>query len=746
MINDHLSSVLEFISWRCGPDELVMVRAVDGTPGGAWGNVESFREALGGDVLGRTQPCAAADPCDLDGDSWQVFVRSPYDVNPYLLIRLRDGEVLWEDTGVETFRGTARLCASAFYGWKWALDPEKGILPRVGDRELEILSGFEQGPESKPQGDLFDRFVHVVGLNPSAVAVIQGDRETTYGDLIAMSGRVATQLAAAGVGAGDRVAVSLPRDEFLYAVYLALWSLGAAYVPVAVQHGHRFLESCVQNAEASHVVEQSTGSAEMAWRVRASGYNPVTREGVAYVMSTSGSSGKPKMVSIPPHAIARLVIDSTVLPLTESDRMFTMSSVSFDAATWEVWGALLNGAALVLPLDEDVPDPDEVCQLIARHGVTASFFTVTYFDLLLKARPELLSKMRHLVVGGEAVPPRLIEAAVKTVPGNALVNGYGPTENTTFSCVYRLGLRSLTAAATTPIGKPIDGTNVYVLGVNRDRVPIGCVGEIAVGGSGLAEGYWGDQMLSKQKFVEAKSVNEARVYLTGDLGRWLPSGDIEYLGRGDRQVKSRGYRIELTGVEAAIAAHEDVDRVTVTTRERGHAKELVAIVLSARGVGKEQLKQHSAGLLPPFALPDVWVILDTLPATANGKLDVRAVLQENESAEAPLLPAVSKIRTVAGAGDSLRAKVNEVWATALDIDNLDPNARLWDIGANSLTALTVAQQLSQKLGRRVAVRTVLQAPSVQALVNSLSGKNTTSPQQLLAKRRARGHERRSSDV
>lgn len=407
---------------------------------------------------------------------------------------------------------------------------------------------------------------------------------------------------------------------------------------------------------------------------------------LAYVMPTSGTTGVPKLVGVPHRAVSRLVYDNRTLPLGYHGRTLLVANTSFDAATFEIWGALVNGGCVVVPAQEELSQPALLCEAIERYGITAGFFTVTLFERLLEEEPARLAGMRHLIVGGEAVPPRVLAEAARHIPRDSLVNGYSPTENTTFSCCYRLdpaGLRSV------PIGRPISGSGAVVVDESLRPVPVGVAGEILVCGAGLAWGYLNDPELTAKRFVRVAALGERIAYRTGDLGRLLPEGTLEYLGRLDRQLKIRGFRVEPAEVEVALESHPAVRRVVAYAEQVAGMLTLRAAV-EASGADGGALRSWLAGRVPEYLVPDQITVVDRFPMTANGKLDQTALRGEATGPGAGALSEEPRTET--------ERELARIWAELLDVPRIGLDDDVFSLGANSMIVLSAVNRMRRELG------------------------------------------------
>ncbi len=388
-----------------------------------------------------------------------------------------------------------------------------------------------------------------------------------------------------------------------------------------------------------------------------------------------------------------------------------LAPISFDASTFEIWGPLLNGGKLAV-MPPAPPTLEEIGRAIAEHAVTTLWLTAGLFNAMVDERVEDLRPLRQLLTGGDVLSVPHVSKALGALPNTRLINGYGPTESTTFACCHPI--RSVAPSdRSVPIGKPINNTTVYVLDPNLKPVPIGAPGELCIGGDGLAREYWRQEKLTAEKFVADPFSHGSKLYRTGDLARWRNDGAIEFLGRKDSQIKLRGFRVEPGEIEAALKRQPDVHDAAVVAREdvRGE-KRLVACVVGQ--ASPEKLFATLRKSLPDYMVPSVITTLSELPRTANGKLDRSAL-------PIPDFHDESTVR-VAAPHTSLEQKLAAIWAGALGLDHVNPFESFFDLGGHSLTGLRVVNQLSENLGQRLSPAIFIEASTVAAMAKLLETK------------------------
>ncbi|MEV0570891.1 non-ribosomal peptide synthetase, partial [Dactylosporangium sp. NPDC050588] len=413
----------------------------------------------------------------------------------------------------------------------------------------------------------------------------------------------------------------------------------------------------------------------------------VTGGNAAYVMYTSGSTGTPKGVVVPHRAVVRLVRDASFFEVGVGDVVAHLASASFDAATFEIWGALLNGATLAVA-PSGAMSTAELGGFLAEHRVGTLWMTAGWFDQVVAADVSVLAPVRHLLAGGDVLSPATCQTVLAANPGLRLSNGYGPTENTTFSAVHVVRPQD---AAGVPIGAPISGTHAYVLDERLQPVPVGVAGELYVAGDGLARGYAGRPGLTGERFV-ANPFGAGRMYRTGDVVSWTGEGVLAFVGRADEQVKIRGFRVEPGEIEAVLAGHRQVAQVAVIARQdTAGEKRLVAYV-----VGEvDGLREYVADRLPDYMVPSAFVALAGLPLTANGKLDRRA------------LPAPD-FASAAGAGRGPSNVREELlclaFAEVLELDQVGVDDDFFTLGGHSLLAVRLMSRVRAVFGVELSLR------------------------------------------
>ncbi|MGJ0490367.1 non-ribosomal peptide synthetase, partial [Methylobacter sp.] len=611
-----------------------------------------------------------------------------------------------------------------------------GVLPEAERRQ--VLYGWNATRADYPK----DRCVHElfeaqVARTPEADAVVWDGGRLSYAELNARANRLAHHLIGLGVNAGDYVALLIERSADLIAAELAVLKCGAAYVPLDPDYPVERLAFMIEDCAAKIVLAGKDTELADAVCVRIeTALTHQTRDDnpdlslhsqlTAYVMYTSGSTGQPKGVEIPHRAIGRLVLNNGYAEIGPSDRVAFAANPAFDATTFEVWAPLLNGGCTVVVDQTALLEPEHFEQILRQYGVTALWLTVGLFNQYADTLSAIFSQLRYLLVGGDSLDPRIISRVVRSNPPQHLLNGYGPTETTTFAATYEItavreGARSI------PIGRPIANTRIYLLDAQGEPVPVGVAGEIHVAGDGVARGYLNRPELTAERFLADPFSDDpqARMYKTGDLGRWLADGAIEFLGRNDFQVKVRGFRIELGEIEAKLAACAGVHEAVVIVREDHPGDKRLVAYLTAMpddaGLNIEDLRMQLKEVLPEYMVPGAIMILDALPLTPNGKLDRKAL-------PAPDASALQTQQYEAPQGD-LEEALAAIWQDILGIERVGRHDHFFELGGHSLLAVQMITRIRQGMGCELALRDLFDYPVLQGLARQLqqSDASTLAP-------------------
>ncbi|OBP13478.1 hypothetical protein A5320_18180 [Rheinheimera sp. SA_1] len=562
-----------------------------------------------------------------------------------------------------------------------------------------------------------------------ATALVCGDAQLSYRQLQQRAHRLANRLQRQGVGPEDRIGICAIRSIDTVVGLLAILQAGACYVPLDPAYPPKRLAYIAQHSGLSLILADRQGQqalsavdslsqlvsadlladtkllpdcAEMAVQCAAAADN------LAYIIYTSGSTGEPKGVAISHRNVTSLLWNRFV-ELGPERTVMCAASLSFDAATFELWGALLHGGKCVL-VEEGALALDRLKTEIARHGVDTAWLTAGLFNRIVDEDVQLLSPLRSLLIGGEALSVSHVERAGQALPATCLLNGYGPTENTTFSCVYQIPAATVARRASVPIGRPISNAAAYVLDATGAPAAPGVIGELFVAGDGLARGYLGLAGFTAAKFLpDPFGKAGSRMYRTGDLVRRLPDGELEFIGRADQQLKIRGYRIEPDEIATVIKQLAVVrDAVVVARPQAGGELALVAYLVPHSADAIAAVREHMAALLPEYMLPKAIVTLAELPLTINGKLDKAAL---------PLPDVSAYLRSgYAAAQTQLEQLLTKQWAQVLQLEpgQIGIHDNFFALGGHSLLVVKLQSALSEA-GYPVQARDIYAAPTLQHL-------------------------------
>ncbi|SNT51347.1 non-ribosomal peptide synthetase, partial [Rhodococcoides kyotonense] len=575
----------------------------------------------------------------------------------------------------------------------------------VGDIELtdsaerDRLTAWAEGPMHDIDCDVtvLDAFARRVVERPDAVAVRFGGASWTYAEFDARVSEIARALRAEGVGAGSVVAVSMRRSAEMVAALYGVVRAGAAYVPIDPDHPAERTEYILDSVRPVLVLTAGVlgdlGSSDVAFDSEA--LPRPAPNAAAYVLFTSGSTGRPKGVTVS-HASAVNQVSWLVAEygLGAGDVVLQKTPFTFDVSVWELFGALASGATLVVAEPDGHRDPEYLASVIESEGVTATSFVPSMLSVFVsQVNSARLQSLRHVLVAGEALSAHVATDARTALPDTEIHNLYGPTEFTVHATAYSL----VGGESGVPIGRPVWNSSVYVLDSRLSLAPVGVVGELYLSGVQLAEGYFGRAELTADRFVASPFGDGERFYRTGDLVRWNAAGELLYVGRSDFQVKLRGQRIELGEVESAVAAVDSVSRAVVEVRR----DQLVAYVVGTE-ISIDGVKASLGQVLPSYMVPSSFVVLDALPVGASGKLDRKALPD----------PEFSVARYRAPSTD-VECAVAEIFGDVLGGEAIGLDDDFFSLGGNSLIATQVIARLAERLGRRVPLRLMFDASTVE---------------------------------
>ena len=584
-------------------------------------------------------------------------------------------------------------------------------------------------------------FEEQVARAPDAVALEHRGKRWTYAELDAWANQVCQIVAENLKGESRHVMLAMDRSPELIAAMIGVLKAGCSYVPVDIKQPVERITWTLQDADISLMFTTRDQSPDIDGEIdtvfmedlKAAASAQLRQPGrtekedterPAYVLYTSGSTGTPKGALIPHRAIVHLVRGVEYAPIRAGERVAHASNPAFDAATFEVWGALLNGATLVI-LDSDVVmDPLQLAPTLKQLGIKTAFLTTSLFNLMAERVPDAFHSLDRVIMGGERADPESIRRVLKHSPPAALINGYGPTECTTFAAWYAIEAVSEYETAI-PIGGPVANTELYVLDAYGHPLPDGFPGELYIGGAGVAHGYLNREKLTRDAFLPSpfhehkESGKKPLLYKTGDLVRREADGNLVFLDRIDRQVKIRGFRIEPAEIEGVLAKHPMLVRNVIGISEpTSTERQLVAFYVLKDGaeVDSQELRRYCAERLPHFMVPARFVAITTIPLTPNGKVDHSALLRlafsqvrETKAYEAP--------------EDEIESQLVRLYEELLGVEDLGRDAHFFLHGGHSLLAARLVARIEEEMDITVPLRTVFSTPVVADMADAIRGED-----------------------
>lgn len=616
-------------------------------------------------------------------------------------------------------------------------NPEQSVahLPLLANDERHLLlHGFNNTqidfPSDKTIIGLFEEQVEKM---PNSIAVVFEDKELTYQQLNEKANQAGHYLREHYyIQPDDIIALQLERSEWMIIAILGVLKAGAAYVPIDPDFPKARIKYVLQDSQAKALltdertyvaardlektlpvlsVERLTnGKKENPERINSS-------RDLAYIMYTSGSTGQPKGVCVEHINVIRLVKSSNYLPFDSKQVFLQLADYSFDASTFEIWGALLHGGKLVT-IPSKQTDLKSISRAIQENGVTIIWLTAGLFHLMVDTEIKNLTSLQYLLAGGDVLSTFHVNKAIASLPNCTIINGYGPTENTTFSTTCNLS-QFKRIEGSCPIGRPISNTEVFILNNSQELLPIGAAGELCVSGAGLARGYLNNSKLTAEKFIPHPFKEGKRLYKTGDLGRWLPDGNIEFLGRLDNQLKIRGYRIEAGEIEQALLQHPAIQSAVVISKEVAQTKELVAY-LACGGKAMpdtESLRHYLSEQLPDYMVPAYFVELASFPLTINGKVN-RKVLPN------PGVNSLARGTTYVAPRNLVEATLVEVFENVLYKAGIGIYDNFFDLGIHSLRAIRAVALIQQQLPVKITLSEIFTHPTIAELGQAIAKKDS----------------------
>ncbi|MDQ1349716.1 MAG: hypothetical protein QG657_16 [Acidobacteriota bacterium] len=601
-------------------------------------------------------------------------------------------------------------------------DMEIGQIEIISEAEKRIiLEDFNamdcEYPREKTIHRLFEEQVEKASDNIALVGVdaIETLRATslqiTYRQLNEKAGNLAGSLIEKDVLADDIVGIMMERSIDLIIGIMGILKSGAAYLPIDTEYPKERIDYMLNDSR----VKVLLGTKEIQEKIivnckRMTPHQALFQHSshLAYIMYTSGSTGQPKGVMVTHRNVVRLVKNTNFVPLTEETRILQTGAPVFDATTFEIWGSLLNAGQLVLVDKQVILDAHRLGNAVKSYCINTLWLSAPLFNQSMQENIELFAPLHYLLVGGDVLSPEHIKQVRVKFPGLKIINGYGPTENTTFSTTY---LIEKDIVHNIPIGRPIANSKAYIYDKYNRLAPIGITGELVVGGDGVACGYLNNPELTAEKFNRTNKTYSC--YKTGDLVRWLNEGNIEFLGRIDQQVKIRGFRIELGEIENRLLIHGAVKDAVVVCWESGHGDKYLCAYITAASTTFESnslsldLKEYLSRIFPNYMLPSYYVLMDRIPLTPNGKVDRKALPK-------PEIKVDSDYIAPFGQNEAILA---EIWAEVLEIekDTIGRDTNFFDLGGHSLKAVSLIGRIEKRFHATISLTTIFSNPTIRKM-------------------------------
>jgi surfactin family lipopeptide synthetase B len=585
------------------------------------------------------------------------------------------------------------------------------------EEKHKILYDFNNTNVDYPKDKtIVDLFEEQVKKTPDNIAVVFEDQKLTYKELNEKANQLARYLIENNVKIGDIVSILLNKSMNMIISILSILKAGATFLPIDVEYPKERIDYIISNSTSKFIITDS--------QCNYNNFNSVTKfiiedsnlqnldttniglvnsyNDAIYIMYTSGSTGKPKGVVVSNKNVVRLVKNNNFIKFNKHEHILQTGSIVFDACTFEIWGALLNGFELYIIKKEELLDIQLLKEYIIKNKITILWLTAPLFNQLCEENPSIFNSVRILLTGGDVLSPKHINMAKTNSPNLKIINGYGPTENTTFSCCYTINKLYNTSI---PIGKPISNSTAYIVSNIGLLCPIGVPGELWVGGDGVSKGYLNNPELTKEKFID-NPFEKGTIYKTGDLVKWLPDGNIEFIGRIDNQVKVRGFRVELSEIDANILKYPNIKQ-SITIIQKVHNSKIICSYIVTDGlVDIHKLKNYLSGTLASYMIPSHIIALNKLPLNINGKVDRKQLP----------LPEISECKEkIINSRNNTDKIIISCLKNILDLSNISITDSFFDIGGDSLSAIALCSKLTNILGQNITVQDIFNNPIIMDL-------------------------------
>jgi amino acid adenylation domain-containing protein len=634
-----------------------------------------------------------------------------------------NAEIIKQDTAIKIKDNYLALICNLIDNPDRSID---SVLMITEEDKKKILSFNDTAtlyPKDKTIAQLFEE---QVCLYPDKIAVAFKEEYYTYKQLNEKANQLAKTLRKLGVKDNSPVGLMVERSSDMIVGILGILKAGGGYVPIDPEYPEQRINFMIKDSGCKVLLMQDkcikfpvSGVTKLnlnspsTYHIERSNINLINSSSdLAYIMYTSGTTGTPKGSLILHKSVVRLVRNINYMELTPEDRILLTGAVVFDATTFEIWGALLNGGTLYLVDKETIISPKVLGEEIKKNEITVMWLTSPLLTQIAETHTEIFGELKWLLSGGDVLSANHINKVRKANPHLKVLNCYGPTENTTFSTTY---LIEKDFEHNIPIGKPISNSTTYIFDKNLNYQPIGVIGELFVGGDGLSKGYLNRDDLNKKSFIDHPDIPGERLYRTGDYARWLPDGNIEFHGRMDNQLKIRGFRVEVGEVESVMSEIDGVIEAVVKPLKINEGDIRLAAFLNVSdtfNIDAKELDRQIKGKLPPYMIPSAFKFMHGFPKTINGKINKDALILDvndivgRENQDPDTLT------------DSER-KILEIWSDVLKTKDILTTDNFFEIGGNSLLAISVMAKIESALNIELGLRVFFDSPRIKDIAEAI---------------------------
>ncbi|MEC1022070.1 bacitracin non-ribosomal peptide synthetase BacA [Bacillus paralicheniformis] len=599
---------------------------------------------------------------------------------------------------------------------------ENGVFHKMTENEKELILHFNNTKTDYPKNKtLHELFEEQAMKTPDHTALVFGAQRMTYRELNEKANQTARLLREKGIGKGSIAAIIADRSFEMIIGIIGILKAGGAYLPIDPETPKDRMAFMLSDTKAAVLLTQGKAAdgidceADIVQldKEASDGFSKEPLSSVndsgdtAYIIYTSGSTGTPKGVVTPHYSVIRVVQNTNYIDITEDDVILQLSNYSFDGSVFDIFGALLNGASLVLIEKEALLNINRLGSAINKEKVSVMFITTALFNMIADIHVDCLSNLRKILFGGERASIPHVRKVLNHVGRDKLIHVYGPTESTVYATYYFINEID-DEAETIPIGSPLANTSVLIMDEAGKLLPIGVPGELCIAGDGLSKGYLNQEELTAEKFIPHPFIPGERLYKTGDLAKWLPDGNIEFIGRIDHQVKIRGFRIELGEIESRLEMHEDINETIVIVREDEESRPYICAYITAnREISLDELKGFLGEKLPKYMIPAYFVNMDKLPLTKNGKVDRKALPEPDRTAGAESEYEAPQNET--------EEKLAAIWCDVLHIEKAGIHDHFAQMGGHSLHAMELIAKIKEKMNVEIPLHQLFKLATIKEL-------------------------------